>query len=53
MIFRSQKHTISSFLCKKSIDFALENEIITESSFHLLTSEAPEHQTKDFSLHLN
>jgi hypothetical protein len=36
----------------KSADFAMENDLLTEASLHLLGSDCPEHQVKGISLHL-
>jgi hypothetical protein len=37
---------------EKPVDFALENQVITEDSFFMFGSENLEHQIKGFSLHL-
>jgi hypothetical protein len=52
VVFNSNEHPVSPDLYNKSIDFALENEIITESAFHLLGSEEAGHWIKGFSLYL-
>jgi hypothetical protein len=52
MIFDSQQQRNNPDFYNKPTDFALENELISQNSFHLLGSEVPEHYVKGFSLHL-
>jgi hypothetical protein len=40
-------------LIEKSVDFSLQNQVITEKSLFLLGSEDIQHHIKGFSLHLN
>jgi 2-keto-4-pentenoate hydratase/2-oxohepta-3-ene-1,7-dioic acid hydratase in catechol pathway len=52
VVFDSQKSPIPSDSYIQSTDFELENEIITEKSLNLLSSDSYKHQVKGYSLHL-
>jgi hypothetical protein len=52
VIMDSNKLKRSKDSIEKSVDFALENEVITEDSLFMMGSENVNHQIKGFSLHL-